>query len=143
MSDTGIMICAVCRRVLDRYADEDGMGYRHTVQDQRIAIHAPQPIPMPDDYREGRCDFCNLDQMAFALPVRDFQPPGLSGHMSMGDWAACLDCARLIDGNRWTDLVTRVISIREGQFGETTDPVHYNRLYRAVRKNISGSLRPL
>lgn len=142
MNDT--MICAVCRRVLDVYTDADGVTWKHTLQDAQTN-HEPVPIPMPDDYREGRCDFCNQDDMAFRIPVQDFEVPGLDGHMSRGDWAACRYCARLIEGNRWNDLLTRVMAARE-QRGQDAGPEMrswLSRLYRTVRKNISGSLKSI
>lgn len=141
-----VRICAVCRRVLDLFTDASGASYIHTMQDTAVADHAPEPIPMPENYREGRCDFCNSDMPDFALPVRDFPVPGMGSSMSLGDWATCAACGKLIEGDRWNDLVTRVAALRESRelraVGERERAL-IARLYRVVRKNITGSLRPI
>lgn len=141
-----VRICAVCRRVLDLHTDMSGASYMHTIQDAAVADHPPEPIPMPDNYREGRCDFCNYDLPDFVLPVRDFSVPGSKVSMSLGDWATCAPCGKLIEGNRWNDLVARVAAAREGLELRTVgegERTLIARLYRAVRRNISGNLRPI
>lgn len=134
-----MMICAVCRRVLNmRGTSTTGFTFMHTMQDAAVD-HEPQPIPAPDGYREGRCDFCNTDHPVSVLPVRDFAFPG-GIDMSRGDWAACPACGELIDANRWVGLIERVAELR------SMGPVERSavaRLYRVVRKNIAGSLRPI
>lgn len=144
MSDDVIIICAVCRRVLHNYIDETGAEYIHTEQDSP-ADHEPQPIRAPEGYREGRCDFCNHDWPEFVLPVRDFVPPGRPNEMSLGSWAACPTCGKLIDSNRWSDLVARVVALREleGNPVSADQRAQIGALYRRLRKNISGSLRPI
>lgn len=135
------MICAACRRVLAIRTDETGVSLVHTLQDAHD--HAPEPIPMPDGYREGRCDFCNRDDQSYLIPARDF---GMDDRqMSSGEWAACDPCMRLIERNRWNDLLTRVLAVRE-QLGQETPPElrpALARMYRVLRKNISGSARPI
>ena len=140
-----VYICSVCRRVLDRHTFTDGSPaeYHHTYQDFAAADHEPVPIPMPEGYTGGRCDFCNVDEVAFVVPARGFiVAPGLA---SDGDWAACSTCASLIERNRWNDLMARKLAVREVT-GEVLLPIEQTltaSLWRKLRRHISGSIRPI
>lgn len=136
------VICRHCRRVLNHYADEHGVAYIHATQDQPADGHQPEPIPMPEGYNEGRCDFCNTDQPGFVLPARDFQVPG--GHMSLGNWAVCAECKPLIERDEWSKLTRRVLEKRAAMGGMTEMFASVlPPLYRRLRKAISGPIRSI
>jgi hypothetical protein len=139
------MICAICQRVLDIYMNEDGIYYLHTVQDE-TAEHEPVPTSPSDDWSGGRCDFCNTGRPDFELPVRDFRSPVLDGHMSRGNWSACPACADLIRQNAWALLVQQAIARARQLNGIEFGPLQRAgvvELYRCVRENVAGPLRPI
>jgi hypothetical protein len=140
--------CATCKRILDHLEAPDGTtSWHHTFQDDQTADHDPVPVEPDSIDTAFRCDFCNTDESAYILPVRDFPLPGLLGMtqmMSDGDWSACIGCALLIDTNQWTALTRRVVEYYERQHGPMKEVVRaaHARMYKAVRANITGSLRP-
>jgi hypothetical protein len=138
------VICDTCRRALDVHMTADGATYRHTLVDP--ADHPAVPIPAPPGWDEGRCDFCSAEPPRFELPVRDFRLPQLDPHMSLGGWAACEPCARLIEANRWNELERRAVAAYERRNGIPLPPDAQSALrglYRRLRQHISGSLRPI
>lgn len=88
------------------------------------------------------CDFCYDPDPQFVLPARDFQTP-IQGHGSAGDWACCEVCAGLLHTGEWTRLTNRVIASWELRNGPMPPEVQraMRRLYRDLRKNITGSVR--
>jgi hypothetical protein len=147
------MVCKVCGRALERHIAK-GTGeesWNHHEQDS-LSGHKPVPVPGDSGYLKGRCDFCNDDLGAekFTLPVRDFiagRNP-VNGKMQgyEGDWMACGNCALLIDGNQWSALIRRVQFRweKDHQMPAPEDKkTGWAHLYRLVRRNISGSLRPI
>lgn len=133
-------VCAECGRVLDH---KTGVGFMHTVGDLN-AGHKAVPIPQSEaQVVIGRCDFCYEDYPAWVVPAREFEV--LSGHVSTGDWAACETCAALIEGNRWSALVRRAQEGWESRHQQQMPEglaASLPRLYRLLRKNITGSLKP-
>lgn len=135
----------MCGRVLDH---GPGKGvYRHSFID-RDEDHLPVPVPpseIPEQFRP-RCDFCRAEFPTYVLPVRSFVMPAISGHGSDGDWAACSDCASLLARNEWNALVRRVEAEWVSNHGEEMSPLIVDSLrvlYRRLRKNVSGAVRPL
>ena len=66
----------------------------------------------------GLCDFCGAaskDRKAY--PARDFRLP--NGSMSVGSWAACPECAALVDAKDEDGLVARMMP--SDATGETHD----------------------
>ncbi len=133
MSDP-VTICQTCRRTLDIVTNEDGGRYEHTTQDQP-ADHPPVPTSSDVQWR-GRCDFCNEDESTHTVPARDFELPGLAGHSSFGAWSACGQCVALIEANRWNEVVRRAVP-------STAEQDLARRLYRTLRKNITGPPQPI
>lgn len=133
-------MCAVCGRVLD-YAD--GQGWMHSLQDQRSEDHPAVPVPFDSVPMRGRCDFCNLDYPTMIIPARNFEI--MPGHMSNGDWGACDICCALIEGNRWNRLIDRAVQTTNSAGPMTQDQLRQSlaHLYKALRKNITGSPKPL
>lgn len=143
--DTDLRACAVCGRVLNHVSGTDD-HYEHTLADG--TDHPPVPVPpseIPEQFRP-RCDFCRSEFPTFVLPVHSFVMPAISGHGSEGDWAACSDCASLLSRNEWNALVRRVESEWVHNHGEAMSPLivdSLRALYRTLRKNVSGAVRPL
>lgn len=66
------------------------------------------------------CDFCSRQPVTAAYPCRDFTVPGTPCG-SLGAWAACQECARLIDTGQREALARRAWALagRNLLFGET------------------------
>lgn len=135
-------VCAVCARVLNTVSlDAGGVGYIHTqpVDDD----HPVVPVLPREVEIEGRCDFCNGEMPQWFLPVRTFDT-GIS--ISLDDWSCCDTCASLLEKDRWTALLRRVKTIweyREAKKMPAEMEAGVSRLYRKVRKNVTGSIKPI
>lgn len=132
-------MCAECGRVLDH---SSVAGFVHSIGDSN-AGHKAIPVPQSEALMVvGRCDFCYVDHPAWVVPAAEFEV--LPGHVSTGDWAACDACAALIEQNRWSGLVRRA---QEGWEERHLQPMpdgvaaSLPRLYRLLRKHITGSLK--
>jgi hypothetical protein len=127
------MVCKECRRPLEKL-EERGTGnlsWDHHEQD-RLQGHKAVPVAPDDAEVRGRCDFCNTDAPAFVLPVHDF----IAGKA----------CAELIERNAWTGLHRRVQECWEARHGipePALKKASRSHLWRLLRRNIAGSLRPL
>jgi len=150
--DPRIRVCAVCGRVLDfHHGDRNGQGrgWAHTLgtamdgQDDHPAV----PASPSEVFTVGFCDFCYALDPPLELPARTFRVPvlpGMAPQESVGDWACCVECGTLIEGNRWNRLIERVTAGHERRFGEPLRPVERQylvRMYRALRANITGPVR--
>lgn len=139
-------ICAVCGRVLDYWEGPSGEGWRHSfaARDPEELDHEPVPVPVsqaPEQLRE-RCDFCYTDQANWIVPTRDFS---YVTSVSVGNWAACDACAELIGRNDWNGLLRRVEEHWNAARGVPMDDLTrkiLRKLYRELRKNIYGSVKP-
>ncbi|WP_275293497.1 hypothetical protein [Amycolatopsis sp. La24] len=142
-----VMVCTVCRNVLDIEWSDKGARYIHTRVDAAEDLdHAPVPIDAPPGFRGGRCDFCSDGIPAFVLPVRDFVYPDDRSQGSRGDWAACPACATLISRNKWLKVIERVAATHRRRTGSSLPPEARAQIrirYRALRKNITGPLREI
>lgn len=147
MTDEQVWVCQACHHTLELYTDTEGFTFRHTVQDADDHVVIPT---LADGDMAPRCDFCNIDEAAYWLPVRDFEmlrmPEDEPIHQSTGSWSACTECARLIETNRWSALVRRHGALAAEQRGEPLpDDVlaAVAAMYRKLRKHISGPLKPV
>lgn len=147
-----VMICRVCQRVLDRRESKIALGsccYQHNLQDRATDLdHLPDPIPMPEGFTGGRCDFCNLDGVAFELPVTDISMPlwaPLGYDNSAGNWAACAECGMWIAQGKWFALVIRVVTIAQLYRGKRLPTLlgDLRVMYGLVRDHTTGPLRPI
>lgn len=145
------IICDVCKSALNSRADGNLTGIDYIHPEGRGEDHEPKPVEAPEDWR-GECDFCSDTNPAFILPTRGFKMPGLDvlpdDHMSAGDWAACDTCAKLIERDQWNRLVQRAVDAQIGrtpgmQFLRDDLTTRLGRMYRVIRKNTTGPLRPL
>jgi hypothetical protein len=70
------------------------------------------------------CDFCCVESVHKVFASTNFVIPDLGPvvtQASIGGWAACSECARLIDGNRWSELTERALAQFRRLHGYTTD----------------------
>jgi hypothetical protein len=65
----------------------------------------------PEPGREC-CDFCCLESVHKVFACKNFVIPDMGpafAHESIGAWAACEECARLIDKGCWSELTERAL----------------------------------
>jgi hypothetical protein len=134
------MACAACGRVLDYYRASG--GWMHSIAAPEEDDHLAEPVPVDQVQVRARCDFCFADEVVWVVPARDFV---VSPSRSMGDWAACDKCGWLIQQDRWNALLDRCyagyIARHDVSGAEDEILAGIRRLHRALRKNITGSLR--
>lgn len=138
--------CAVCGRVLD-YVDIEGMGWIHSIasQDPNEWDHAPVPVTYEDAGQQlrPRCDFCYDDNTTHMLPALPFTH---MGSVMDGNWAACAECAVLLERNEWTRLRQRSIEKYEARHGGVPDEtirMLIGTLHSKLRKHVAGAIRPI
>jgi hypothetical protein len=140
-------VCAVCGRVLDRKDDRWFHGLA-TADDPDVKDHPAIAVldsDVPLAHIRAKCDFCFADDPEYILPARTFEVPGGFGG-SDGDWAPCGACADLIDRNDWNGLLRRAVAgyeVRNHVVLGETETRALASLYRRLRKNITGSIRPV
>lgn len=144
-------ICAVCGRVLDLYGDVWSHGLS-SLDEPDIRDHPAIPVrddEVPAGHIRPRCDFCFADDPEFVLPVRTFShgvvpgAPEWGGAESIGDWAACGNCAEQIQRNDWKGLLRRAMTGFEARHETTVEPQAMRAMrsmYRTLRKNVTGPL---
>jgi len=83
-----------------------------------------QPLP-------GRemCDFCCTSPTARLYACRNFMwlKHSMFAHESIGAWAACEECARLVDGGKWSELAERALAQFKKAHGYSHDEEPYFR----------------
>lgn len=57
------------------------------------------------------CDFCSQQPVCWSYPCQDFEFP--EGIGSVGAWAACAECARLIDTDQREALAQRAVHVAD------------------------------
>lgn len=139
------VICQVCSRALDNYVNDDGASFVHPLH--VVTDHDPVPVAAPPGWR-GKCDFCGELPPEYGLPAQDFRlaSPGLLDQMSRGDWAACVECAELINRNRWNALEQRAAEAMSRTHGIPEQGPHrfyLHDMYRRLRKAVSGALHKI
>lgn len=137
-------VCGVCGHPLNYREIRGGESrFEHALGEQ-MADHDPEPVPQSQAVVVAdRCDFCYADHPQWVVPARSFML--MAGHNSGGDWAACDECAPLIERDQWSALARRAKEGWEERHGvPMPGPVADNlsRMYRLLRRNITGSLKP-
>lgn len=151
-----LVVCSVCGRVLSY--DEAERRYAHNLQDQVNEDHPPIPAQAKDlPTHNARCDFCNIDVShsdVWTVPASDFELPRIMGitvgggvesarpQMSIGDWAACLDCVRLIQRDRWSQLIKRVQETAPSGTPSNVQKAWLVGLYRKLAVHIQAEPYP-
>jgi hypothetical protein len=87
----------------------------------------------------GRCDFCSSTEIKWRYPAKSFT---IGEYGSLGDWAACEECSRLIEMNAHDDLARRTLQA-SGHFTEykVFKPLVV-KLHKEFRKNRTGHRQP-
>ena len=60
-----------------------------------------------------RCDFCSLPRPGWRFPANSFIDKQYEVGLSVGDWAACEQCAALIQTEDWIGLARRTVTVSE------------------------------
>jgi hypothetical protein len=122
------MICAVCGYVLEHTSNRDmatiffnGQEFGHIRPS--LKDHVVVPVDPGDVEVNGHCDFCDVPEPTEVV-VADTFITGLS--RSVGNWAACEECAELVRRRRWSQLVTRV----RGMIGHSAATIPRSLLLR-------------
>jgi hypothetical protein len=104
-----LVVCATCRRPLDRVvrvstASVPTVTWVHPRVG--LADHAPVPVlaDMTGGAVVGVCDFCSNATPCWSYPCHSFT---IGAYGSNGPWAACTNCAALIEAGDATALARR------------------------------------
>jgi len=88
------------------------------------------------------CDFCFVPAVRWSYPCQSFEITWL-GWRSLGGWAACEECHRLIEAEDWTQMLDRCVRMQtldpEEQAIVTPLLVHTHAQFQA---NRYGTARP-
>jgi hypothetical protein len=98
---------------------------------------------------EGICDFCSSPDLFFAYLASDFTAAevvvpkvGTFVLNSLGAWLACRECTRLIEGQKWEELLERAFStlheIHGAELGMTPED---ERLIREFLRHLHAQFR--
>lgn len=99
-------ICAVCGYALERWTHDGTQTWEHFSSE---IDHPPVPVAVNETILSLKCDFCNTSDATDVVLCDSF--PITEHDYSHGAWAACWQCADLVRRNRWSALVTRVLSL--------------------------------
>ncbi|WP_460866820.1 hypothetical protein [Nocardioides pakistanensis] len=138
-------VCGVCGRALDfaRDLDTGETAYVHAARDRPTDDHPVVPVKRGEVPSLDRCDVCLADGPVWRLPTRPFTTP--RGESTSADWLLCAECGKRVERNDWNGLTRRGITAAEERHGiEFKDWAREEMkgLYRQVRKNVTGALRP-
>lgn len=125
------LVCAVCARVL---TDHPLLGWVHGLQDSP-ADHPSIPATRDEIHTRSRCDFCNVEDPVWVVPVASFV--ALPGHGSDGDWAACDTCVAFVRTDDWPGLA-RHAALRLSTPERKADPAALRHIYQELRANLRG-----
>lgn len=146
MSEDAPKVCAVCRKVLDRFSWSDGQEqWAHASQVYRDAEdHLPIPIDPTEDNVSANCDFCyaEMGEDQWTVVSRPFHidagfDPDTGEHVTSSMsalWAACPTCKPMIENRRWDALLDYVMECAEKQYPAT------NFLEKLARRKYVGDL---
>lgn len=147
MSD--LMMCATCKRVLDESVsgDEDGVTHKYIHIQQVVSgtvDHEPVPVPYDGSLVEAHCDFCHEvvpTDIIWTMPATDFLMPFI-GTTSGGSWAACPECASLLERYAWGELVDRAtrfyMARHSGSMQESDIRGWLNAVYAKLAQHATG-----
>jgi hypothetical protein len=136
--------CRICHRLLNHNLDlrTGEIHYTHPAGRNPGSIdHEPDPVPADDVDARHVCDFCSSDHILYAYAVAPIQTlhttPGehlIQNYES--DWAACPDCAALIETRNLPGLQDRV-----RRYGPPLDPPAVQALH-TLQQAVLDNLRP-
>jgi hypothetical protein len=75
------------------------------------------------------CDFCTAEPVHRLYACRNFTwlKHAMFAHESIGAWAACEECALLVDGGKWAELTKRALAHFKMIHGYTANEESYFR----------------
>jgi hypothetical protein len=75
------------------------------------------------------CDFCTAQPTRRLYACRNFMwlKHVMFAHESIGAWAACEECARLVDEGKWSELTERALAQFKKTHGYSHDEEPYFR----------------
>lgn len=79
------------------------------------------------------CDFCSTRPVTFSVEAEDFEDA--FGNISIGGWAACEECGKLIEANEREKLLARLLALHATLFGEVFI-THNQQLFWKAFKSI-------
>lgn len=135
------MMCAACKRVLERKTLMGTVSWQHPTDMLRTEDHPAIPVPLDEETVEEKCDVCFTDHPQWVLPARDFQAhPALP--ISTSNWALCDVCAALVKGDRWEALYERAVENYEARHGAMLPEGHaiIRTMYAMLRENVTGEI---
>jgi hypothetical protein len=140
------MICRVCHTTLDvgvTYYDDTMVDFSFNHPPAYVALDLPEHEPEPvmataSTERVGICDFCSepgpfWTYMATNFDVEFAQMNTIS--TSIGAWAACGQCHRLIEADKYRELCERALRIQVHKIEKGTPSA---ALKFQLRKYIKG-----
>ena len=82
------------------------------------------------------CDFCSCEPITTTVLATSFELPPIGNihQASLGNWAACDQCAELIRADCWANLSIRVSDLMD--CGDTH--AYFDALYALLRTHIYG-----
>lgn len=139
-----VWICRVCHRPLDVYEERNPIGdlsefkMFHTAFDVANGVrHEPDPVRLKDVPGQevvGVCDFCTAPSPTWLYDCKNFNSTVIgfkeeTGEQvssgSIGAWAACDACHRLIGFGNWDKLTRNAVA--------NHSPAHRHALRAALR----------
>lgn len=142
------MVCRVCHTTLDVGVSYHGdvmtdFSFNHPPAYEVLGFPPHEPEPMLADAfteRTGICDFCSETTPMWRYSVRDFNvefAPANMVSVSVGDWAACDQCHKLIEADNYRELCERALrrqlKIMQKQTGTQSSVVTFK-----LRKYVKG-----
>ena len=83
------------------------------------------------------CDFCTAEPTFRLYACRNFVwlKQGTITHESVGPWAACEVCSRLVDGGRWAELTERALQKFKEKYGYSPyEEQHFREQFWSMHK---------
>lgn len=148
MSSTQI-VCKTCKRPLTSLVDSQGATYLHGLYDLQEGDardgHAVVPVVVATSDVLMRCDFCHDELSGDDAWVVRVEPFTFLGQGN-GDWGACARCARLVERERWGQLVEIATQVHKRVLGlRRVEPeiiAIFRELYREVQRHKRGPVLP-
>lgn len=131
-------VCAVCGHVLDH---AEPLGWFHPQRKDSDHVAVPvRPEDMP--HVVIRCDLCNVDlpgEWHWSLPVKPFNFPPGTQHMSNEDFAMCDACNALATAENWDGLLVKMTKAIQHAYPDEVGARFVRLWFDTIRRNITGA----
>jgi hypothetical protein len=112
----GQFACRTCGTPLNRYVNitTNEVRFTHPISAGQRPDHQPDPVPAGQVDARYVCDFCSDEKIVYTYRVRPIEVVALGAneglvHQYGSDWAACIECAQLVDARDVDGLHARVL----------------------------------